>query len=147
MTGDVTAPAFLAASLRPAAFAVARRGRPERAVASATPRGKAGGTTFRYRLSEAARVLFTIERARPGRRLSGKCRKPARTTRDKPSCTRYRPLGSFAAAARAGGNSKRFSGRIGRRALRPGRYRATLTATDPAGNVSSPRRLEFRVLP
>jgi hypothetical protein len=39
-----------------------------------------------------------------------------------------------------------FSGRIGRRALRPGRYRATLTATDLAGNRSPARRLSFRVV-
>jgi hypothetical protein len=116
-------------------------------VAGATRRGKAGGTTFHYRLSEAARVLFTVERARPGRRLGGKCRKPARGTRGKPKCTRYRPVGRFATAALAGANGKRFSGRIGRRSLHPGRYRATLTATDPAGNRSAPRRLGFRVLP
>jgi hypothetical protein len=92
-------------------------------------------------------VLFTIERARPGRRVKGSCRKPARATRGKPRCTRYQPIGSFAAAALAGENHRRFSGRIGGRSLRPGRYRASLTATDPAGNASAPRRLPFRVLP
>jgi hypothetical protein len=144
---DLTAPTFLSASLQPAAFAVARHGKPEAAAASATRRRKAGGTTFHFRLSEAARVLFTIERARPGRRVKGSCRKPARGTRGKPRCTRYRPIGSFAAAALAGENNRRFSGRIGSRSLRPGRYRANLTATDPAGNASAPRRLPFRVLP
>jgi hypothetical protein len=39
-----------------------------------------------------------------------------------------------------------FSGRIGRRALRPRRYRVTLTATDTAGNRSRPRRASFRVV-
>jgi hypothetical protein len=39
-----------------------------------------------------------------------------------------------------------FSGRIGRRALRPGRYRATLTATDLAGNRSRAHQVSFRVV-
>jgi hypothetical protein len=40
----------------------------------------------------------------------------------------------------------KFSGRIGKKALKPGRYRATLRAKDPAGNRSAPRRITFRIL-
>jgi hypothetical protein len=39
-----------------------------------------------------------------------------------------------------------FSGRIGRRALRPARYRATITARDAGGNVSAPRHASFRTV-
>jgi len=45
-----------------------------------------------------------------------------------------------------GADSVKFSGRIGRRALRPGRYRATITATDPSGNGSKPRSVSFRIV-
>jgi hypothetical protein len=40
----------------------------------------------------------------------------------------------------------RFSGRLGRRALRLGRHRAVLTAVDAAGNRSAPARVGFRVV-
>jgi hypothetical protein len=43
----------------------------------------------------------------------------------------------------AGVSRVAFSGRIGK--LRPGRYRATLIATDAAGNRSRPKRVAFRV--
>ena len=48
--------------------------------------------------------------------------------------------------APTGTNTKRFSGRIGRRALAPGSYRATLVARDAAGNASKAKRLGFRVV-
>ena len=38
-----------------------------------------------------------------------------------------------------------LSGRVGRRAMRAGRYRLTLQVRDAAGNVSRPVRLSFRV--
>ena len=142
---DTTRPRFLSAALRPTVFAVNRRGRAEVPVAAAAKRG----TTFRYRLSENARVVFTIARALPGRRVGRACRKPTARNRTRPRCTRYVRVrgGRFAATARAGANRKRFSGRIGRRALKPGRYRASLVATDAAGNASRPpKRLAFRVV-
>ena len=40
----------------------------------------------------------------------------------------------------------KFSGRIGRKALKPGRYRALITATDGAGNKSKTKQLKFRVV-
>jgi hypothetical protein len=40
----------------------------------------------------------------------------------------------------------RFSGRIGKRSLKPGRYVATLRATDLAGRVSAGRTVAFTIL-
>ena len=48
--------------------------------------------------------------------------------------------------ARTGPNSKRFSGRIGRKVLALGSYRVTLVATDAVGNASKPRRLTFKIV-
>jgi hypothetical protein len=90
--------------------------------------------------------VFTIQRARPGRRVKGRCVTTRRSNRRRPKCTRFVGARRFAVSAVAGDNAKKFSGKIGRRALKPGRYRATLTATDAAGNVSAPRRLRFRVV-
>jgi len=139
--GDGTAPVFASASLSRKVFAVNRRGRAEVPVTAAKR-----GTTFRYNLTEASRVLFTIHRVLPGRRVRGKCRRPTATNRPKPRCKRYVSPRRFAAQAVAGANRKKFSGRIGKRALRPGRYRATLVATDAAGNRSKRKRLAFRIV-
>ena len=38
-----------------------------------------------------------------------------------------------------------FTGRIGRRALRPGSYRAIATAKDAAGNASAPSAASFTI--
>ena len=99
------APVILSASLRPKRFAVKRK----------------KGTTFSYRLSEAATVTFTIKR----RGMKAK---------------------RFRVASAAGTNKHRFSGRIGRKRLKPGRYVATLVARDVAGNTSKPKRLTFMIL-
>ncbi len=131
-------PRFLAASVRPKTFAVVGLGR---ATAAAKK-----GTTFRYTLSEAARVTFRIERVTRGRRVRGRCRKETPANRTRRACKRFVRAGSFAAAAKAGRNRKKFSGRIRRRALPPARYRATLVATDAAGGASAPRRLAFRIV-
>jgi hypothetical protein len=104
------------------------------------------GGTFRYTLSEPGRVVFTIERKLKGRRVKRSCRTPTRKNRRRRKCTRYKRFGSFAQQGVAGKNSKRFSGQIGRRRLRPGRYRATLVARDAAGNVGKPKRLSFRIV-
>lgn len=82
-------------------------------------------THFHYTLSEAARVTVRIQRARPGRRYAG--------------------VGTLRRSGAKGANSIRFTGRLGRRALKPGRYRAVISATDAAGNRSSLSRTAFRI--
>jgi hypothetical protein len=54
-------------------------------------------------------------------------------------------VGTFEVQSKAGSNSKPFSGKLGHRTLRPGRYRATIVATDQAGNRSRPKRLNFGI--
>ena len=117
---DVTAPAFSALRVTNRTFAVAGK-----AVVAARARK---GTAFVYRLSEQARVVFTIERKKVGRRV------------------RFVRLGSFSRVSAAGRNTRRWLGTVGSRALAPGAYRASITATDAAGNESAPRRVSFRVV-
>ena len=97
--------------IRPAGFPSANRGR------SIVRRG---GAKVSYQLTVAAPVTFRVER-RKGRRWA-------------------RVRGSFKQAGKAGANSLRFSGRIGGKRLRPGRYR--LVATPQGG---PPARAPFRV--
>lgn len=84
------------------------------------------GTTFRYRLSEAATVRFKIERKK------GK---------------RFKKLGSRPQAAKAGANKLKWNGKLKGKPLPPGRYRATVVATDKEGGRSTPKTVGFRILP
>jgi hypothetical protein len=81
------------------------------------------GSAFRFRLSERAKVTIRIDR-KVGRRY----RKMKVLTRR---------------GLRGGANTVRFSGRIKRKALAAGPYRATLRAVDRAGNRSRPRKTTF----
>jgi hypothetical protein len=59
--------------------------------------------------------------------------------------TRYRTVGTITRTARAGANSTVFTGTIGKRRLRSGRYRAIALATDTAQNRSARKRAAFRI--
>lgn len=82
-------------------------------------------TTFRFSLSERARVRVTIRR-----RVRGG----------------YRVVGRFRIAGVRGRNARRFRGRIGNKRLRAGRFRAGFVAFDRAGNRSAPRRVGFKIV-
>ena len=139
---DDLAPAVLSFGMTHRVFAVqaasaavaGRRRRPPR------------GTVFRFSLTEAASARIEIQRARPGRRSRGRCRKPSARLRARRRCTRWVRVGALGRQAAAGGTRVPFSGRLRRRALRLGRYRAVLVATDAAGNRSRARRVGFRVV-
>ena len=97
------------------------------------------GTRVTFRLSEAASVRFTVERARAGRRVRGRCVKPTRRNRQRRKCTRYvRQRGSFTvrrAPARRASASRVASGRgsCGRRAI-------ASSPSPPTRPASAPRR-------
>ena len=108
------------------------------------------GTRIQWRLSEAARVTLTFQRARPGRRVRGRCVRPTRARRARPRCTRFvsvRPSLTRANAA-AGLNTLRFQGRLSPRKRLPlGTYRVVVGAVDAAGNRSAPERSRtFRIV-
>jgi hypothetical protein len=139
---DRRAPMFLGpVKADPTRFEVASKGDRARALAAG-----AGGTTFRYSLSEPATVTFAIERRTSGRKVKGRCRAKTRSNARRPRCARFRRIGSFDARAAAGANGTPFSGRIKSRPLRPGRYRALLGAVDAAGNRSTRATASFTVL-
>jgi hypothetical protein len=55
-------------------------------------------------------------------------------------------VGTLSRAAIKGENTVRFSGRVGKRVLRPGRYRMTVRATATGGRRTAPRTLTFTVV-
>jgi len=105
------------------------------------------GTTVKYTLSAAATVTFGVERAAKGRRVKGKCVKPARSNATKKPCTRYVTLrGSFTHQGSAGSNTFKFRGRLGGHTLKPGSYRLRAVATKPTGKSSVLKRIKFRIV-
>jgi CSLREA domain-containing protein len=140
---DATAPVLSRLSLSARRFSVGRRPTPLAAQRGRTP----VGTVVRYSLSEPATVRLRIERAAGGRRAGGRCRKATRRLRKRPRCTRYIRAGrAITRAAPAGASRLSFSGRIGRKPLRPARYRARVSAVDAAMNASAARSLRFRIV-
>ena len=116
-TGDAVAPRLTAVRLSRIRFVVGRtRHRPPR------------GTTFRFWLSERATLTLRVFRvaARPPRRA--------------------RLAGTLSRRFGPGHGALPFSGRIGGRALGPGRYRVSLRARDSAGNLSVARELSFTIV-
>jgi hypothetical protein len=112
---DTLAPTLSNLRLSRTVFAV---GRAKTAIAARSTRG----TRISYKLSESAKVVIKI------RRVGAK-----------------RGAGRLVRAARGGLNTIAFSGRIGRKALKPGRYSLTIRATDAAGNRSAQKTIRFRV--
>ncbi len=103
------------------------------------------GTTFRYTLSEPATVKLTISRRLTGRRSGKRCIAPTRRLRKAKKCTRTLNRGTLNRTSHQGANSVAFSGRIGSTKLSPGRYQATLTATDTARNTSKTKTITFTI--
>jgi hypothetical protein len=69
-----------------------------------------------------------MNEARYGRRVGDRCEIPTRRLRNRRRCTRNKRAGGLTRRnLPAGPSAIRFSGRIGRRALAAGRYRATIT--------------------
>ncbi len=150
MTIDVTAtgasepdttPPQLSASLSRSRFRV---GRDATALgARSTP----AGTRLRWRVSEPATIRAAFNRAERGRRVGGHCVKQTRRNRSARPCRRMVAEGVLTRSAAAGAGGLAFSGRVGRRALRLGRHRVVLIATDQARNRSVSVALPFRIVP
>jgi hypothetical protein len=105
------------------------------------------GTTFRFSLNQAAKVRFAFTQTRSGRKVSGRCAPQTKRNARKPRCRRTLTAGTLTLAAHAGANRLRFRGRISStKALKPGRYTLTATATNAAKQRSLPRSLTFTIV-
>jgi hypothetical protein len=89
-------------------------------------------------------VSIAIQTTTSGRRVRGRCAPLSPKLSRNPRCARTVTIGTLTRAGHAGLNSVAFSGRIGAKALKPGRYRAVFTAVNAAG-PSPPRSLSFTI--
>jgi hypothetical protein len=117
------------------------------ASSGATVRAAVGRTATRasYTLDAPALVRFAVERASPGREVSGRCVKATTRNRRHTRCTLFvRVRGSFTRSRPAGADRFAFTGRVAGRTLTPGPYR--LVATPIAGDrTGSAARAPFRI--
>ena len=142
---DTLAPRLASLAMTNRVFAVAR-GRTAVNARAKTKRAKKG-TAFRFTSTEAGTATIRIERRTTGRRRGRRCVKQTKRNRKARKCTRYVAAGrALKRTAASGKTTVRFSGRIGRKALKPGRYRARLVVTDAARNSSQPKTITFRVV-
>jgi hypothetical protein len=105
------------------------------------------GTTISFTLSEAATAKLTFLKAKPGRKVNGKCVVPKRSNRKKRRCTRYVTAGSLTVNGHPGVNKVKFQGRLSRKkSLSVGSYRLTIVATDNSGNKSKTLTTSFTIV-
>lgn len=136
--GDTAPPQIAQPRFVPTVFRVGEAATPVAATAS--------GATLSFVLSETAVATIRIQRRGGGRRVKGVCR-AVRSGKGR-RCTRWTSAGAALTRANlpAGAVQIAFSGRIGRKALRPGSYRAQVTAKDAAGNVSKVAGASFKIV-
>jgi hypothetical protein len=121
-----------------------------RVAPGATPRVAArvkAGTTLSFTLDKAATVKIAIQRPAAGKRSKGKCRKPTPKLAKAKRCTRWVGVGTLTRKNMAAGAAKvPFTGRIGKKALKPGSYRAAITPTSTDGAKGKARIAKFTVV-
>jgi fungalysin metallopeptidase (M36)/proprotein convertase P-domain-containing protein len=112
-------------------------------LARAGKRGTRRRASFSFAVSEPAEVTATVTRAVPGIRNGGRCvAVPKRRLPGAKSCTRRLPAAQGTVALPTAG---RGTLRLPAAGLGKGRYTATLTAVDAAGNASAPVIVRFTV--
>jgi hypothetical protein len=103
------------------------------------------GTTFTFRLNEAASVTFTFTEPAGGRKVGSKCVAQSRKNEKKKRCTRTVIAGALTLSAHAGANKVHFEGLISKhKKLAPGSYTLLVTAT-ALGKSSTTRTLRFTI--
>ena len=102
------------------AFAAMRHGR-----AGAVPKGRRG-----VRSSPTRQLAFPAQK---------RCERDGR-------CETERCRGTLSVASSEGANRVPFGGRFGEKKLKPGKYQATVMATDSASQQSAPVTVRFRIV-
>jgi PKD domain len=125
----------------PAAFRAATKG----------PSVKSGSlkpwTRVTYSLNVPAKVRFSFERPRAGRRAGSRCAKPAPSNRRGRACTRYVAVkGGFSRTRPRGADRFTFTGRLLGRRLAAGGYRLVAKASANGRSGAAARRT-FRIVP
>jgi Galactose oxidase, central domain/Kelch motif len=105
------------------------------------------GTTFSLTLNEPASVSFAFTQKLGGRKVKGRCVAQTKANRRNHACERTVTRGTLAFTGHAGTNKVAFQGRISRsKKLRLGTYTLIITATNTAGQRSTPKQLTFTIV-
>jgi hypothetical protein len=105
------------------------------------------GTTISFVLNEPASVSFAFTQQLGGRKVKGRCVPQTNKNRHKPSCRRTVTQGTLSFAGHTGLNKVVFQGRISpSKRLGLGAFTLQITATNPVGEPSSPRSLNFTIV-
>lgn len=110
-------------------------------------RPPAGGAIASYLVTAAARTELTIARARPGRKVGGKCVAETRANVSRKRCNRYVKVTDFSRDDGAGRNRFVLSGRVGGQPLPPGAYRLQADASAGPALTSAAASASFTILP
>lgn len=133
------APKLSKVSLKPKRFAVGKK--PTAKVAAKKRRKVAKGTKVRFTIDLKATVAVVIQKRSVGRKVGGKCRKTKKHNRSKKKCARFDTVGKIQRKNLAAGSRKiAFSGRIGKKKLKPGKYRAAVRASNQNGTSKTVNR-------
>lgn len=112
---------------------------------SVSPKRVGSKSKIKFKLTEKARVTFVVQRPVVGRMVGKSCRKQTSKNRKAKRCMRWlRASKAFRANGKKGSNSVKFKGKVGRKALKRGRYRLVATAVDSAKGKSPQRTASFR---
>jgi hypothetical protein len=149
---DTIAPRLHSVAFSPRTFRVSRTDTAvaARAKTKAKPKPKPPiGSRLAATLSEKASLKIVIAERHSGRTTktkSGTCKATTHATRHHKACFYYTTNATLTRKNLASGARHiAFSGRIRHHALPVGLYRATVTATDPAGNRSSAATATFAI--
>jgi PKD repeat protein len=138
---DTTAPKLSKVSFSPSTFKVSSKS--TATSAKATPKG----STLKFTLGEAAKVVVTIIKPKGGVKSGKSCKAPSKKHPVKHPQKCDLTLGTITRKNQAATADKlAFSGRIGRTALAKGKYKASLSATDTAGNRSKASTATFTIV-
>jgi glucose/arabinose dehydrogenase len=132
-------PGLSALRITPAAFPAATSGPSDR-------RTRARGGIVSFRLNETATVHFTVQRARRGRKVNGRCRRDGRGDGQASRCTRWSAVsGTFRVTGKRGVTRFTFTGRVGGHRLDPGDYRLVARVRGVTGGVGGAVRARFTI--
>jgi PKD repeat protein len=111
-------------------------------------RGKSrAGTTFALSLNEQATVDFSFLRHVNGRMVGRRCLATTPRNAGYGACSRAVITGALSFPGRRGMNTVGFQGLVSHsKKLEPGRYTLVITATNVAGQHSSPKSLSFTIV-
>lgn len=108
--------------------------------------GSSRGTTISLTSDEAGTATLKFYKATKGKRSGKRCVKRSKRLAKKKNCTRWiKVRGSISSPIVAGQNSIAFSGKVGGKALAPGKYKMEIVVVNATGLTSLPVTKTFTI--